>query len=129
MYSYNEYDIFLACSLICYTENHPQVDKPTQKNNWPVEFPESIHGRQVYTPNSAKPTLGVWGRAPNEKKYYPQVDKPTQKNNWPVGFPESIHGRQVYTPNSAKPTLGVWGRAPKKKYTSSSGITRRHLLS
>jgi hypothetical protein len=58
---------------------------------------------------SAKPTLGVWGRAPRNltlMKIFFFFQKKKQKALF--RFAEGLA-----TQPSAKPTLGVWGRAPR----------------
>jgi hypothetical protein len=56
--------------------------------------------------NSAKPTLGVWGRAPKKRVRYADF---SWGQVW-VGAIKHLFGIR----DSAKPTLGVWGRAPQE---------------
>jgi hypothetical protein len=61
-------------------------------------------------PNSAKPTLGVWGHAPS-KTLRQAVFFFSRKEAKAVVL---LRRRLWATQPSAKPTLGVWGRAPSK---------------
>jgi hypothetical protein len=65
----------------------------------------------VWTQNSAKPTLGVWGRAPKERINLITVFFFQKKKQKAL----VLLRRMVWAQISAKPTLGVWGRAPKEE--------------